>query len=174
MVKSRNLIVMVAGLPGSGKSFFAKRLASEIEALYLSSDELRKQIGLRGRYLVGDKLTVYEELCKRACLSIQDQQSVIMDATFYLQSVREKVYDLAEKLSCNLIMIYVHADEKLIKDRLLSDREDSEADFQVYLKIKNQYEPIHREHLKLESTNENIVEMLDKALNYISIQDGKA
>lgn len=164
---------MVTGLPGSGKSYFAKRLASEIEALYLSTDELRREVGLRGKYREGDKLTVYEELFKRTGLSIQDQHSVVMDATFYLQSVREEVYALAEKLSCKLIIIHVFADEKLIKKRLQSDREDSEADFQVYLKIKNQYDPLHREHLKLESTNDNISIMLEKALNYISDQHGK-
>lgn len=168
MAEKRNILIMVTGLPGSGKSYFARRLASEIDALYLSTDEIRRQVGLRGKYQVGDKLRVYEELLNRTISGIHHQQSVILDATFYLESVREQVYTLAEKLSCKLIIIHVFADEKLIIERLSKERKDSEADFQVYLKIKNEYEPLHKEYLELESTNDNISTMLEKSLTYIS------
>ena len=62
------------------------------------------------------------------------------------------------------------APEDIIKDRLLSPRVYSEADYDVYLKLKKSAEPLTRDHLVLVSTNNNIVSMLHEALHYIETQ----
>ena len=50
---------------------------------------------------------------------------------------------------------------------------DSEADFEVYQKIKNQWEPLNEDHLILQSTDDNINEMLNKAAGYLQLQNEK-
>ncbi|MBK8833184.1 MAG: hypothetical protein IPN60_20530 [Saprospiraceae bacterium] len=53
---------------------------------------------------------------------------------------------------------------------MLSPRVYSEADYDVYLKLKKSAEPLTRDHLVLVSTNNNIVSMLHEALHYIETQ----
>ena len=60
------MMIIVSGLPGSGKSYFASRLARKFEATYINSDLMRKKIEAQGRYAFDDKLNVYEEMASRA------------------------------------------------------------------------------------------------------------
>lgn len=106
-------------------------------------------------------------MAKAALDCIQNKQNVILDATFYLKKFREMIYTLSKKEDCPLFLIMVNADEHVIKQRLSVPRQDSEADHLVYLKIKDQYEPLERPFLFLNSTNENLEENLLKASQYI-------
>ena len=56
------MIVIVFGLPGSGKSFFACRFAAMINADYINSDRVRKKLFVSRTYLIKEKLAVYNEM----------------------------------------------------------------------------------------------------------------
>ena len=167
-------LVMVMGLPGSGKSYFAKGLAKEIDAVYLGSDELRKEMGLLGNYQLDNKLSVYGEMFNRAKEIHKSGESLVLDGTFYLQQVRDLFIFLAKSLSWNLSIIHIKADESLISKRLSKPREDSEADMEVYLKIKSEFEPIREAHLLIQSTDDSLQESVEKAVNYIRSDHEKA
>lgn len=62
---STRKLVLVVGLPGTGKSTFSRALAAELGARHLNSDVIRVETGLRGKYTPEDKAKVYEELRKR-------------------------------------------------------------------------------------------------------------
>lgn len=71
---------MMCGLPGSGKSTYAKRLAEEGGILYFSSDELR--VELFGNIAhQEDNAVIFQELRNRASHALSQGQSVVMDAT---------------------------------------------------------------------------------------------
>ena len=70
------------------------------------------------------------------------------------------------RAKAKLLFIEVQASEELIRERLKRKRQDSEADYQIYQKLKKQFEPVEEEHLILQSTDDNITSMLDKAMNY--------
>ncbi len=55
----------------------------------------------------------------------------------------------------------------IIKERLEKSRPYSEADFQVHQLIRQQWEPLEEDHLRLQSTNDNIDAMLLKAMKYL-------
>jgi predicted kinase len=165
--KSTSVLVIVMGLPGSGKSYFAKRLAKEIDAVYLGSDEIRKELGLMGHYLLDNKLTVYEEMFKRAKEVHQDGKSVVLDGTFFVQQVRDLVIFLAKSLAWKLSIIHIIADEELIAKRLSKPREDSEADMEVYQRIKSEFEPIGEDHLLIQSKDGFLEESVENALKFI-------
>lgn len=160
------MIILVSGLPGSGKSYFAKKLSAQLGAHYLSSDKVRKQ-GMGSKYNIDDKLVVYEQMAHAAENILNDGHDLILDATFYLKSVRRIFYDLAQRHNKSCIIIYIFAEEDLIKERVSKPRPDSDADFGIYLKIKGEFEPISRPHLVLQSTDSNIGEMVEKALLFI-------
>ncbi|UII30660.1 ATP-binding protein [Fulvivirga ulvae] len=161
------MIVLVAGLPGSGKSYFAVQLASKMGTDYVNSDRVRKALGAWGKYAFKDKLEVYRKMVSLAESSLMHGRVVIVDATFYLQSMRNMFISLARQHASVIHLIVVHADEHLIKQRLNLPRKDSEADFEVYNQIKTEFEEFTFPHLQLESTDNNIEIMLNRASNYL-------
>ncbi len=160
-------MVIVSGLPGSGKSYFASRLAKELNARYINSDLTRTRMDARGKYAFDDKLDVYEEMAREAGTCMREGESVVVDATFYRRSMRELFFTLAKLLHHKLAYIEIVADEDLIRERLKTPRLDSEADFSVYRLLKPQYETPEREHLVVESKDGNVDSMLRQAKEYI-------
>jgi predicted kinase len=168
-----SLIIMVMGLPGSGKSFFSRRLADTLGASYIGSDELRNKMGLMGNYQMSSKQLVYQEMIRAAEAVIKNNGEVVLDATFFLKETRNKVEELCQKYGTKLIPILVEAEENIIGERLSKPRRDSEADFQVYRQIKESFDPLSGSYLSLLSTNDNIEEIIGKAIHYIENQHGK-
>lgn len=160
------MVVIVLGLPGSGKSFFATRLAEKINAAYISSDRLRLEMFPVRNYSAEEKESVYHEMLMRAKKYIIGKSNVVLDATFYLANLRKKV---AEELSqaTSVFFIEVTASERVIRNRLIKPRVDSEADYSVYQEIKARWEPLRDDHLVLESDDNNIESMLEQAVHYL-------
>lgn len=163
------MIVAVCGLPGSGKSYFAERLAEGIGAVYISSDMVRKEMYAERTYSDKEKLTVYREMVARATQAIAEKKDVVLDATFHRKDIRDLVKNSFES---PLRWIEVRADESIIRERLAKPRRHSEADYEVYLKIRSQWEPIDNDHLILASTQRNISEMLGRAIQYLHHDKG--
>jgi|SRR6185312_1463170 len=161
------MIVIVTGLPGSGKSYFASRLAKMIDAAYINSDRVRKYTFTHSVYTEEEKLAVYEEMLAEMKDAVHRHKQVVLDATFYKKDIREKFFDKAGATGA-LFLIEVRADEALIKERLKQTRTDSEADFGVYTMIKEKWEPLGESHLILESTDDSINSMLRQALDYLN------
>jgi len=163
------MLILVCGLPGSGKSFFARTLSKQLHARYYNSDLLRKELFPNNRtYSEQEKQTVYSTLLSIAENDLKDQYTVIIDATFYENSLRIPFYQLTEKLTCKLYIFYIQANEDLIKERTSIKRTDSEADFNVYLTLKNKFEPIDRAFLSLISEQNNIDKLIHSALLYLT------
>jgi predicted kinase len=161
--------VFVIGLPGCGKSYFAKRLAETIHAEYISSDLVRQQVISKKSYTEEEKLFVYDAMLARMKNALKQRKSVVLDATFYRNDIREKFISEAEPNEN--IFIEVIADDAIVSERLQRKRTDSDADIAVYKKVKQQWEPLHQQHLVLQSTNDNINEMLTKASEYLNVNN---
>ena len=170
--KGSPMIFIVFGLPGSGKSFFAEHFATEMNAKYISSDTLRKEIFDKRTYTAKEKEMVYDEMLLQTIKETQQNKNVVLDATFYKKAIRKKFIDELENFD-EVIFIEVRAVESLIKERVQKVRENSEADFEVYKKMKTEWEALMEEHLILESTNDNIKEMLEKTSHYLNITNDK-
>jgi len=157
------MVILVLGLPGSGKSYFAGKLAQKIDAEYLNSDQIRKVLFPERTYSEAEKSKVYDALLEKMQDAIEKEKDVVLDATFYKNKIREPFV----KSNAKMAFIEVWADEKIIQERLKENRPDSEADFKIYQLIKQKWEPLEQRHLKLQSTNNNIDAMLQSALNYL-------
>jgi predicted kinase len=155
------MLILVCGLPGSGKSFFAKTLSKQLHARYYNSDLLRKELFPNNRtYSEEEKQTVYSTLLAIAEKDFKDQHTVIIDATFYENALRIPFYQLAEKMNCKVYIFCIQANEDLIKERTSVKRADSEADFNVYLTLKNKFEPFDKAFLSLTSERNNIDKLI--------------
>lgn len=161
------MLIVVAGLPGSGKSYFAQRLATTIGAAYLNSDRVRIDLDAKGKYADHDKFMVYQRMAYKTSEALKAGKDVVVDATFFRRSLRELFRQLGVVHNTAVSVIEIKADETTIKERLSHPRESSEADFKVYEKIRDGFEEITEPHLVLTSTDNNIDEMLGDALLYI-------
>jgi len=104
--------------------------------------------------------------------TIKQKKSIVLDATFHNIKTR-KLITKAAKEKDRICFIEITADENLTRQRLKRQRAYSEADFEVYKLIRRQWEPLNEPHLILESTDENMDSMLQKAVAYMEIKDDK-
>ncbi|MFO7823435.1 MAG: ATP-binding protein [Cyclobacterium sp.] len=165
------MLVLVMGLPGSGKSFFAKRLAAVTGMTYLNSDQVRIEMGVRGKYSEEDRQKVYAAMAARSEERLGQGVSVLVDATFQRQKNRIDFQKLASRKGHLWAGIRVWADENLIKKRLSSEREMSDADFLVYQKLKADFDPLEGDYLLIQSEDGCIESMIQEALKYLKRYD---
>jgi predicted kinase len=162
------MIIVIFGLPGSGKSYFARKLAKRLNARLISSDAVRQQLRQNGKYDDQAKITVYLEMLSLMETGIKDHQSIVLDATFFKAGIRELFKEKAGELGEPVYFIEIRANEETIKTRVSKPRPDSEADFEVYLNVKREFEPLTEDHLVLYSDREPIERMLDEAMAYLN------
>ena len=162
------MIVIVFGLPGTGKSYLASRLATRIKAEYVGSDQVRFSMIKYRTYDKDEKMRVYGEMLKMTEQLTVRKKHVVLDATFYQDEIRKMFISLAKSLRVKIYFIEVTAAQPLVKKRVIKKRESSEAGYAVYLKIKESFEPMNEKHLILQSTDNNIEDMLERAIRYLS------
>lgn len=161
------MLVAVFGLPGSGKSYFASRLADRIGAAYLGSDALRRKLVQDPGYAPEEKERVYADLIARASSGLRAGRTVVLDATFHTAARRRKVARLATASGVPVRWIEVFAADPVVRRRLAGERQDSDADYAVHEKIRREFEPMQEPHLRIESTQANVAQMLERALAYV-------
>lgn len=146
--------IMTCGLPGTGKSTFARALAPCLRAEHLASDRIRKELaGLdpteRGapHDIYTDAFTqrTYDTMRDRARNALQAGRTVIADANFPSRALRTPFIELGEELDVPVLIIHLTADESTIRERMRARSTDtaevSDADWSVYEKAKSRFEP---------------------------------
>jgi predicted kinase len=161
------MVIIVFGLPGSGKSYFAGRLAKSLDAIYVSSDIERKKLISQRKYTFSEKMMVYDRMFELMEIAIKDGKSIVLDASFYRNSIRNCFIQKATELGQTALFIEVTAKTETIKKRLSKKREHSDADYSIYLSLKKSFEPLRQNHLAL-SSDDDIEDMLESGLNYIN------
>lgn len=161
------LIILVMGLPGSGKTYFARHLSERLGTRYLGSDQTRKEMNVMGKYSLQDRRGVYEEMLARVEEHLASGEPVILDATFYKEDLRLPFEILAKNEGIPLVKLWVEAPFDVIKKRVSAKREDSDADFSVYEKLAAGFEPPSTPYLKLISAQDNLDTMLAEAMQYL-------
>lgn len=160
------MIIIVSGLPGSGKSFFARSLAAELQFEYLNTDLLRKEMFPERNYSKEEKRLVYNKLKEGMITAVRRKKSIILDGTFHSAIIRNEFIDYAQGAGEPCILFYVKASDKTIRERLSRPRQDSEADWDVHQKIRQEFEEIKQPYLVLNS-EEPIEVMIKQAREYI-------
>lgn len=164
------MIIIVMGLPGSGKSFFAELFAKKIKARYFSSDRVRNTLKMRGQYSFDEKLYIYEWLANLTEGVLDEKTSVVVDATFYLQRTRDLFIEIANRRNVAIKFVMIESPELLVKQRLEKARRDSEADYKVFKKIRREFEEMTLPYLHLTSTSDNIDLMMNSAMEFIEFE----
>lgn len=128
-------VVIMCGLPATGKSTVAKKIA-ETEGLHLiSSDILRLEVlkkeDVFDQKVASDmnkRMMVYELMFKRAGELIKKGKGVILDATFITQDLRKKVAFIAHKNKRPFCIMETRCAPEIAIDRIRKrTREDYES-----------------------------------------------
>ena len=159
--------IVVSGLPGTGKSYFCRRLAERLPFPILESDALRKVLSPSPNYSPGESNRLFgachlliEELLRRGI-------PLIFDATNLVERHRERLYQIADRIGARLIIVRVEAPPELVRQRLQHrsaavDPEDkSEADWGVYQKMRTSVQRIGRNYFAVD-TSKDITPVINK------------
>ncbi len=167
------MLIIVCGLPGSGKSYFASNFAQQLDAKYLNSDRERKVLTQQPSYQSSSKELVYDVLLDKTTKAIHQGSNILVDATFYKKSLRQKFLHIAQAAKQAAYLIEIIADDPTTRKRLALKRKYSDADYAVHQRVKAVFEPIQADHLVLKSTNDNLNEMLTTATQEILFKEQK-
>jgi len=163
------MLVIVCGLPGTGKTTLAREVAKNIPAVHISSDAIRMMLLSKRTYSEKEKEGVYEVMFNKAEELLTAGRSVVLDATFYKKSLREKARAIAEKTKSKFFLVECTTPEGLLRERMVARKKsesESEADFEVYKKIKKIFEPIKDKHLIVD-TSQPIGRQVGLVMNYL-------
>jgi len=166
-------LIVVSGLPGSGKSHFCRKLAEHVSLPILESDALRKALFSSPDYSPGESNRLFqachlliEELIRRGI-------SLIFDATNLIERHRERLYRIADQTEAKLVIVRVEAPAEVVRQRLESraigadpfDR--SEADWKIYQKMQASEQKIRRNHFAVD-TSRDIVPVINKVVREVN------
>ncbi len=152
-------LLMMVGLPGTGKSSVVENLIKALPAVVISTDNVRLLMRNQPTYTAAERMLVYE-----VCYSIIESrlkrgQRVIFDASNYLAARRDYLRMLAQKVGAPVAVTYVQAAQETIRERLYRRNNGqrrqsdlSDADWSVYKWMVEAQEPVVGEHLILDTT----------------------
>ena len=176
-------LVLVGGLPGTGKSTLAQVLATHAGFRLVRSDEVRKELaaasGLANalnRYASGIYTPEWTEKTYQACLdraetALFDGQRVLVDATFRDESHRRRFFELAAKWSVPATLLLCQTDAAVVRNRLEKRKNDvSDADWAIYLETALRWEPSGpstRQQTQLIDTNQDNLAALLQSLEHL-------
>jgi uncharacterized protein len=121
-------LMLMSGLSGSGKSTTAKHLARQLNAIHVRSDAVRKHLGgiplweRGGDDLYTPEMTqkTYARLLNLGIILANQGYTVILDAKYDKQHLRQEAIAQAEKHQLPLQIIYCTAPLEVIQERLIN------------------------------------------------------
>ena len=148
LMAGRNRLVLVGGLPGTGKSTIAAELGYQAEAVVLRTDEIRRErptADAETRYTPAAIHANYEALLLRAERLLRRGEQVVLDASWADGPQREEARSLAERCHSDLVELQCVAPADMCQDRierrLAAGSDPSEATIGVARSMAERFAP---------------------------------
>lgn len=170
---ARPVLVIVSGLPGTGKSYISRCLAERAPLVILETDALRKALCPSPTYSPAESSRLFQACHLLIEELLQKGTSLIFDATNLMERHRERLYNIADRLKAKLVIVRVEAPLAEVQQRLqnrsddLSTDDTSTASWGVYQRMKPGVERIRRNHFVVDTSKE-ITPVIDKVVKEIN------
>jgi len=159
--------IVVSGLPGTGKSYFCRKLAKRLPFIILESDTLRKTLFPAPTYSPPESSRLFQAVHRLIEGLLKKGIPLILDATNLSERYRERLYHIADHLDAKLILVRVEAPPEVVYQRLkarsaeTNSENSSDADWAVFQRMKSSVQKISRNHFAVD-TSRDITPVLDK------------
>ncbi len=114
----RPALVILIGLPGSGKSHFARRLARRYPAAILDSDALRSVLYESPQHTAQENARLFPAIRAVAGRLLGRGLPVLLDATNLKEAHRQRSYRLARDAGARLVIVRLRAPFAVMRERL--------------------------------------------------------
>ena len=152
-------LVLVGGLPASGKSTLAGAVADRLGMVTINSDRVRKELAgldpmssaatapFEGLYQPTHTRATYQELLRRAELLLGRGESVVLDASWTADVDRRQARHLATRVSADMKELRCEVDAATASTRLAGPRGPSDADARVTAAMRRHADPWPSAHV---------------------------
>ncbi|HSX35659.1 MAG TPA: ATP-binding protein [Patescibacteria group bacterium] len=123
----RPILFYTVGLPGAGKSTFARQLAFLLGGKVLRGDVIGLELFRLPTYSPEERKMVYAEMSRRATTSLRAGEHVFYDAATNTQAQREAVVALAEQNGAEALGVWIETPIAIAKRRAASPRDKGVA-----------------------------------------------
>ncbi len=173
------LVIVLAGLPGTGKSTLARKLARKYRLEHISTDSVRKRIFRdvrrntfgRGSYSNRQRMIVYDTIYYVLYTLLKNGVGCVLDGTFYQERLRSKVGRICARFDAKFVLVIVDCPDSIINKRFKerdkrTRRTLSDADLQIYEKFKKLFETTSLPHIEVNMASEHneILERISDAI----------
>ena len=151
-------LVVLSGLPGTGKSHFARELSLKLPFLIVGSDRMRKALAPNPKYDRDEHSRVFAACHLLIEELLRAGYRVVFDATNLNDNFRSGVYDIAQRTNSPMCLVWFTAPRNVIRSRLndrstgIKSDSHSDADWEIYCRLQPGEEPIQQPHLNVDSS----------------------
>jgi len=169
-MNDNKFLIIMAGLPGTGKSTTGKKLAETLGYKFISQNDVRREYGMKE--MPESQPQIQRDIDKRISKLLSEGEGVVMDAANRYGGRRHQLYGVASGLGKDVVAIETTCREETAKKRM-AERPDSDGllvdakDPSIYDKVLEGWEPVaddlrdfsnHVTYLKYDTDN-NVVEV---------------
>ena len=165
--------VVVSGLPGTGKSFFCRKLAEKQLFCILESDAIRKSLFPSPDYSADESARLFAACHSLIEWLLKQGVPVIFDATNLSERYREHLYRIGDRTGARLVLVRVEVPPTVAYQRLQARRngaipeDKSDADWEIYKRMESRAEKIRRNHFAVD-TSRDITPVIDKIMRTLN------
>lgn len=106
------------GFPCSGKTTFATKIIARTGIKKCSTDEIRIRTGACNPFDAGSRSMAYNRLLDETRTLLEQDNDLLLDATFSRQLIRKKVYDICRATRTSLIVVTMDCPENILRERM--------------------------------------------------------
>lgn len=125
-------LIMMVGIPGSGKSSWSKELSERYNAEIFASDKLRKELW-GDENIQGNNKELFKELHKRIICALKESKNCIYDATNIYEKNRTQFLKDISGIDCEKICVIALTDFDICVAR--NEQRDRRVPYEVIKKM---------------------------------------
>ena len=178
--ETRRDLILLAGLPGVGKTTVAREFVRQTGAVHFDIDEVKRVVVPEDEVMADIdppeyRFKYYAETIRKLpeLFSVNPAETVVIDETFHLKDFRDMWDESAKILDIKVHWVEVVCDDNIIKHRLSigKDREShvlKDKAIPMYLLFKKVFEPM-KSPCEIVDSSEDIVPQVQRIVKKRSI-----